>query len=128
MPRLILIAASSYLFGSIPFGYLLIRICRGEDVRRSGSGNIGATNVARKSPALGVCTLHHRIADTGARDRALWVVDDEAARHLTEPLERPPMQPEPGGHALVEDELDVLVTRETQRHDERPRAAHLRRG
>jgi glycerol-3-phosphate acyltransferase PlsY len=57
MPRLLLIAASSYLFGSIPFGYLLIRICRGEDVRRSGSGNIGATNVARKSPALGVFTL-----------------------------------------------------------------------
>ena len=43
--------------GSIPFGYLLVRIFRGEDVRRSGSGNIGATNVSRKSPALGVATL-----------------------------------------------------------------------
>jgi acyl phosphate:glycerol-3-phosphate acyltransferase len=53
----ILIAAAAYLLGSIPFGYLLVRIFRGEDVRRSGSGNIGATNVSRKSPALGVITL-----------------------------------------------------------------------
>jgi glycerol-3-phosphate acyltransferase PlsY len=52
-----MIAASSYLLGSIPFGYLLVRIFRGEDVRQSGSGNIGATNVSRKSPALGVATL-----------------------------------------------------------------------
>ncbi len=50
-------AAFSYLLGSIPFGYLLVRIFKGEDVRTSGSGNIGATNVARKSPALGVATL-----------------------------------------------------------------------
>ncbi len=47
----------SYLLGSIPFGYLLVRIFRGEDVRASGSGNIGATNVARSSPALGIATL-----------------------------------------------------------------------
>jgi glycerol-3-phosphate acyltransferase PlsY len=46
-----------YLLGSIPFGYILVRIFRGEDVRRVGSGNIGATNVARKSPALGLSTL-----------------------------------------------------------------------
>jgi glycerol-3-phosphate acyltransferase PlsY len=51
------IGAISYLLGSIPFGYLLVRIFRGEDVRQSGSGNIGATNVSRKSPALGVATL-----------------------------------------------------------------------
>jgi glycerol-3-phosphate acyltransferase PlsY len=57
MTRLLLIAAASYLLGSIPFGYLLVRIFRGEDVRQSGSGNIGATNVSRKSPALGVLTL-----------------------------------------------------------------------
>ena len=50
-------AAVSYLLGSIPFGYLLVRIFKGEDVRASGSGNIGATNVARKSPPLGVATL-----------------------------------------------------------------------
>ena len=57
MPRFLLIAAASYLLGSIPFGYLLVRIFRGEDVRLTGSGNIGATNVSRKSPALGVVTL-----------------------------------------------------------------------
>ena len=57
MSKLLLIAAASYLLGSIPFGYLLIRIFRGEDVRESGSGNIGATNVSRKSPVLGGLTL-----------------------------------------------------------------------
>ena len=51
------IAALSYLLGSIPFGYLLVRIFRGEDVRQSGSGNIGATNVSRKAPVLGGLTL-----------------------------------------------------------------------
>jgi acyl phosphate:glycerol-3-phosphate acyltransferase len=50
-------AAVSYLLGSIPFGYLLVRVVTGEDVRASGSGNIGATNVARKSPVLGIATL-----------------------------------------------------------------------
>ncbi len=52
-----ILATSSYLLGSIPFGYLLVRFFTGEDVRISGSGNIGATNVARKSRALGVATL-----------------------------------------------------------------------
>src|SRR5258706_6035228 len=52
-----LTAITSYLLGSIAFGYLLVRIFRGEDVRRTGSGNIGATNVARKSRALGGLTL-----------------------------------------------------------------------
>jgi glycerol-3-phosphate acyltransferase PlsY len=49
--------ALSYLLGSIPFGYLLVRIFRGEDVRETGSGNIGATNVSRTSPVLGISTL-----------------------------------------------------------------------
>jgi len=53
----VMIAALSYLLGSIPFGYLLVRIFHDEDVRQSGSGNIGATNVSRKSPALGLLTL-----------------------------------------------------------------------
>jgi acyl phosphate:glycerol-3-phosphate acyltransferase len=50
-------AAIAYLLGSIPFGYILVRIFRGQDVRDTGSGNIGATNVARSSPALGALTL-----------------------------------------------------------------------
>jgi glycerol-3-phosphate acyltransferase PlsY len=50
-------ATVAYLLGSIPFGYLLVRLFRHEDVRASGSGNIGATNVARKSPLLGAVTL-----------------------------------------------------------------------
>jgi len=57
MHRVLVIIAAAYLLGSIPFGYLLVRIFRGEDVRRSGSGNIGATNVSRKSPVLGILTL-----------------------------------------------------------------------
>jgi acyl phosphate:glycerol-3-phosphate acyltransferase len=57
LPTLLIIAAISYALGSIPFGYLLVRIFRGEDIRRSGSGNIGATNVSRTSPVLGILTL-----------------------------------------------------------------------
>lgn len=53
----IITAVGSYLAGSIPFGYLLVRLMRGEDIRQSGSGNIGATNVSRKSPGLGALTL-----------------------------------------------------------------------
>ena len=52
-----LTAVVSYLLGSIPFGYILLRIFRGQDVRQTGSGNIGATNVARSSLALGMLTL-----------------------------------------------------------------------
>ena len=48
----------AYLLGSIPFGYLLVRLIRKEDVRATGSGNIGATNVARAGgKGLGLCTL-----------------------------------------------------------------------
>jgi len=54
----LLIVVVSYLLGSIPFGYLLVRIFRGEDVRQTGSGNIGATNVARTgSKGLAIATL-----------------------------------------------------------------------
>ena len=50
--------ALAYLLGSIPFGYLLVRIIRHQDVRVTGSGNIGATNVARSGgKALGIATL-----------------------------------------------------------------------
>jgi acyl phosphate:glycerol-3-phosphate acyltransferase len=52
------IALIGYLLGSIPFGYLLVKFFRGEDVRSTGSGNIGATNVARTgSKGLAIATL-----------------------------------------------------------------------
>jgi glycerol-3-phosphate acyltransferase PlsY len=56
MPLIVTIIFS-YLLGSIPFGYILVRTFRGQDVRQSGSGNIGATNVSRTSPLLGLLTL-----------------------------------------------------------------------
>jgi len=52
------ILAIAYLLGSIPFGYLLVRFFRKEDIRAIGSGNIGATNVARSgAKGLGLLTL-----------------------------------------------------------------------
>lgn len=52
------IAVGSYLFGSIPFGYILVRVFQGIDVRSIGSGNIGATNVARTGgKGLAITTL-----------------------------------------------------------------------
>ena len=48
----------AYLIGGIPFGYLLVRLTTGKDVRSAGSGNIGATNVLRTTGrAAGVATL-----------------------------------------------------------------------
>ena len=56
-PWLISISVA-YLLGSIPFGYLLVKVFRKEDIRAQGSGNIGATNVARSgAKGLGVATL-----------------------------------------------------------------------
>ena len=57
MHAILISAGIAYLLGSIPFGYLLVRGFRGQDVRTTGSGNIGATNVGRTSPALGATTL-----------------------------------------------------------------------
>jgi glycerol-3-phosphate acyltransferase PlsY len=41
------LVAGAYLLGSIPFGYVIPRLVRGEDIRAHGSGNVGATNVWR---------------------------------------------------------------------------------
>jgi len=51
-------AVIAYLLGSIPFGFLLVRIFRKEDIRTVGSGNIGATNVVRSgAKGLGALTF-----------------------------------------------------------------------
>ncbi|HEY0005534.1 MAG TPA: glycerol-3-phosphate 1-O-acyltransferase PlsY [Pyrinomonadaceae bacterium] len=55
-PALLLFAA--YLLGSIPFGYLIVRAREGSDVRETGSGGTGATNVTRRAGKMaGILTL-----------------------------------------------------------------------
>ncbi len=54
----LLIATVAYLLGSIPWGYLLVRTFRKQDIRAVGSGNIGATNVVRSgAKGLGAATF-----------------------------------------------------------------------
>ncbi len=61
--KILLALSAAYLAGAIPFGYLLVKWRTGADVRASGSGNIGATNVLRTAGrAVGVATLALDIA------------------------------------------------------------------
>ena len=54
----LIIAFSSYLLGSIPFGFILTKIFLKKDIRDIGSGNIGATNALRSgNKTLGYATL-----------------------------------------------------------------------
>ena len=56
--RFAVVIAISYLLGSIPFGYLIVRATEGADIRQTGSGGTGATNVSRRAgKAAGVVTL-----------------------------------------------------------------------
>jgi glycerol-3-phosphate acyltransferase PlsY len=69
----ILVLGAAYLIGAIPFGYLLVKIKSGEDVRAMGSGNIGATNVLRTTGrAAGIITL---LLDIGKGALAVWIAD-----------------------------------------------------
>ena len=56
--RLVLVIIIAYLIGSIPFGYLIVRARGGGDIRETGSGGTGATNVSRRAgKAAGILTL-----------------------------------------------------------------------
>jgi glycerol-3-phosphate acyltransferase PlsY len=55
---LLLVIIIAYLLGSIPFGYLIVRRKVGADIRETGSGGTGATNVSRRAGrGAGVATL-----------------------------------------------------------------------
>jgi glycerol-3-phosphate acyltransferase PlsY len=67
----IIVAVIAYLLGSIPFGYILVRVFTGADVRAQGSGNIGATNVARTGKkGLAIATL---VLDALKGMAAVWI-------------------------------------------------------
>ena len=56
--NLIIVTLYSYFLGSIPFGFILTKIFLKQDIRETGSGNIGATNVLRTgNKRLGYLTL-----------------------------------------------------------------------
>jgi glycerol-3-phosphate acyltransferase PlsY len=68
-PLLALLIA--YVLGAIPFGYLLVRFTTGADVRATGSGNIGATNVLRTTGrAAAIATL---LLDIAKGYAAVWI-------------------------------------------------------
>lgn len=73
-----------YLLGSIPFGYLLVKIFLDQDIRETGSGNTGATNVARSGKkGLAVATL---LLDAGkgslATLLAVWLAEGTVFNRL----------------------------------------------
>ena len=68
---IVLIAVAAYLLGSIPTGYLLVRLFRHQDIRSFGSGNIGATNVLRSGgKGLGAATF---LLDVLKGSSAVWL-------------------------------------------------------
>jgi glycerol-3-phosphate acyltransferase PlsY len=77
-PSLVWIPVAAYLLGAIPFGLLLTKLFGSGDVRKVGSGNIGATNVARAAgPLAGIFTL---VLDAAKGAAAVWL----AARFANE--------------------------------------------
>jgi len=69
----LLAIAIAYVLGSIPFGLLIVKMKTGGDVRKSGSGNIGATNVHRTAGlSAGLLTL---LLDAAKAWFAVWLAD-----------------------------------------------------
>jgi acyl phosphate:glycerol-3-phosphate acyltransferase len=67
----VLVLIAAYLLGSIPFGYVIVRAKAGADVRESGSGGTGATNVSRRAGKLaGLLTL---LLDAAKGATAVWL-------------------------------------------------------
>jgi acyl phosphate:glycerol-3-phosphate acyltransferase len=79
-----IVAVVAYLFGSIPFGFLLVLLVRKQDIRAQGSGNIGATNVMRSGArGLGVLTF---LLD-GGKGYAAVIVAEWLARNEQLPIQ-----------------------------------------
>src|SRR5688572_9708404 len=79
----VLVIAAAYLLGSIPFSFLVAR-ARGVDVRKVGSGNVGATNVVR-SAGMGaglLALLLDAVKGTAAVLLAAWLAPPHAAEVL----------------------------------------------
>ena len=86
MFRPLLVVIVAYLLGSIPFGYLIVRSKEGADIRETGSGGTGATNVSRRAgKAAGIYTLVldalkgavavvWAVVLVGSSSRAAWIV------------------------------------------------------
>ncbi len=83
--RLVLVIIVAYLLGSIPFGYLIVRAKEGGDVRQTGSGGTGATNVSRSAgKAAGVLTLLlDALKGAAAVLIAMWVLSAGANREAS---------------------------------------------
>jgi glycerol-3-phosphate acyltransferase PlsY len=84
-PALVIVIA--YLLGSIPFGYLIVRLTEGGDIRATGSGGTGATNVSRRAgKAAGVATLVlDAFKGAAAVIVAGWIFDVPLLRGYTGP-------------------------------------------
>ena len=79
-PMLWGLVLTGYLLGSIPFGFVLVRLRGGGDIRNLGSGNIGATNVARTAGwSVGIATL---VLDTAKGYLAVWLTGHLSAGNI----------------------------------------------
>lgn len=71
----------AYLLGSIPFGFLIVKLREGRDIRTAGSGNIGAANVSRVvGLGAGVMTL---LLDAAKGYLAVWIAERFSGENVT---------------------------------------------